>query len=59
MQWLINNREWVFSGIGVFILTLIISFLFKKKSAISQIQQSGDNSTNYQAAQDINIGVKK
>jgi len=27
MEWFISNKEWLFSGIGVFCLTLIISFL--------------------------------
>lgn len=31
IEWIINNKEWVFSGIGVSILSIIIT-LFKKKS---------------------------
>lgn len=58
MQWIFNNKEWVFSGIGVFVLTVIVGFFFKKKSSITQTQKSGKNSTNYQAGGDIKIGKR-
>lgn len=58
MQWLIDNKEWVFSGAGVFLITLIIGVFIKKKRASKQIQKSGSNSTNYQAGGDIKIGTK-
>ena len=61
MNWIIDNKEWIFSGIGVFILTLIIGLFFKNKSKSSklnlksgnksikfQIGESDDNSTNVQ-----------
>jgi hypothetical protein len=57
MEWFLNNKEWIFSGIGVFLLGLIINIVFRKKS-IKQIQKSGKNSKNYQAGGDINIGRK-
>jgi len=31
MQWLIDNKEWIFSGIGVFILAGIAGFVWNKK----------------------------
>lgn len=58
MQWIIDNKEWVFSGIGVFALSLIAAFIFKGKGTTSQTQKSGKNSKNYQAAGDINIGTR-
>jgi hypothetical protein len=56
MQWIIDNKEWIFSGAGIFILTLIIGVFVKKSSTSKQIQKSGSNSTNYQAGGDIKIG---
>lgn len=50
VDWLIANKEWVFSGIGVMLLGLFIG-----RSAW-QRQRSGDNSTNNQAGRDINVG---
>jgi membrane protein implicated in regulation of membrane protease activity len=56
MNWILANKEWLFSGIGVFILSLVISILFKKFRMNKQVQKSGNNSTNYQAAGNIAIG---
>lgn len=58
MKWLIANKEWVFSGVGVFVLSIIIGIVFKNKGSVKQVQKSGDNSSNYQAAGDIKIGRK-
>jgi hypothetical protein len=56
MQWVIDNKEWLFSGVGIFVITLLISIFTRKKSDIKQSQKSGSNSKNYQSAGDINIG---
>lgn len=57
MEWIINNKEWIFSGIGLFIISLAINFFAKKKKA-KQIQKGGKGSKNYQAGGDININDK-
>lgn len=58
MQWFIDNKEWFFSGAGIFLISFLIGMFFKKRSSIKQTQKSGDNSTNYQSAGDINMGHK-
>lgn len=58
MQWIIDNKEWIFSGIGVFIISLIIGLFMKRDSSSKQNQESGDNSTNYQSGKDININIR-
>tara|TARA_B110000196_G_scaffold96366_1_gene83453 strand:- start:4016 stop:4189 length:174 start_codon:yes stop_codon:yes gene_type:complete len=55
---MIDNKEWLFSGVGVFAITVIISIITSKKRTIKQTQKSGSNSTNYQSSGDINIGSK-
>jgi hypothetical protein len=30
-EWIIDNYKWLFSGAGVFILSLVITILFKKR----------------------------
>lgn len=30
MEWIIENKEWIFSGVGVSILTMIVNALFQK-----------------------------
>lgn len=56
MQWILDNKEWLFSGIGVLIISVFLGFIFRKKTDIKQTQKSGKNSTNYQSGRDINIG---
>ena len=55
MQWLLTNKEWIFSGIGVSIIGVLISLFFSRKKP-SQSQKSGDHSENYQAGGNISIG---
>jgi hypothetical protein len=56
LQIILSNKEWLFSGIGVVIIGLILGVFFKKKTGSSQIIKSGDSSNNVQAGRDINIG---
>lgn len=58
MQWILNNKEWVFSGVGVFILTIVGSIIFKTKSCKKNTQNIGDNSFGIQAGRDVKIGRK-
>lgn len=55
MEWVIQNKEWLFSGLGVFIIGIIISMIAKKKKVkIKMKQKSGSNSTNIQIGGDFN-----
>jgi hypothetical protein len=56
MNWLIENKEWVFSGIGVFIIGGIIAIFkkSKKKKTLQMKQRSGSNSKNIQIGGDFN-----
>jgi predicted tellurium resistance membrane protein TerC len=60
MDWIINNKEWIFSGIGVFIIAFVLKiFLSRNNRTIKQIQNTGKESTNIQSAGDININNKR
>ena len=58
MNWIIENKEWIFSGAGIFALSLIIKYLWNKRKINKQVQKSGSYSTNYQAGGNIIIGNK-
>ena len=58
MQWILDNKEWFFSGIGIFVISGILKLISKKKSITKQSQKSGAKSINYQAGGDIHIGYK-
>ncbi len=55
LQWVSDNKEWIFGGIGVSIVAAGIRLFFKKVSSSTQIQKSGKNSKNIQAGRDINV----
>jgi hypothetical protein len=62
IDYILNNKEWIFSGIGVVLLVAFIKLIrrfFKRRSGYvepsqSQVTQAG--STAYQAGRDIIIG---
>ena len=57
LKWIYDNKEWVFSGVGVAIVTVLVSSLLlnKRRNSPGQNQESGKASVNLQAARDINI----
>lgn len=57
MDWIIENKEWLFSGVAVAIIGWIINLFISKKGK-SQKQESGDNSTNIQVGGNFSIGSK-
>lgn len=52
MDWILDNKEWLFGGIAVAVPIAILSWLFANKRS-GQIQKSGDNSTNIQVGGNI------
>lgn len=60
MTFLAENKEWLFSGIGIAVITLIGRFFFKKRQATStQSIRAGDGSTNIQSGGDVKITIDK
>ncbi|WP_312483552.1 hypothetical protein [Stutzerimonas nitrititolerans] len=58
MEWILENKEWLFSGIAIAIPLAIISWLTSSRRN-KQIQKSGDNSTNIQIGGNFKIGGNK
>ncbi len=61
LDWIIENKEWVFSGVGVAIVTTIIGFLIKKQKPEpnNSIQNSRiQNSTVLQNSSIENLHIK-
>lgn len=60
MNWISENREWLFSGLGGAVVMGIAGFLFKRKRdkvELSQSIKTGDNSTNIQGGNDVNVTI--
>ncbi|MCS4308597.1 hypothetical protein M2404_002954 [Rheinheimera pacifica] len=58
MEWILNNKEWLFSGIAIAIPIAIASWLIPSRRN-KQIQKSGDNSTNIQIGGNFKVGGNK
>jgi hypothetical protein len=54
LKWILDNKEWLFSGVAV----AIIGWFFSNRGN-KQIQKSGDNSTNIQVSGSFKIGGDK
>ncbi len=58
--WVIDNKEWLFSGFGIVIVAWVGRLIFKKTCASSsQTIRAGDSSANIQAGRDVNIATQK
>lgn len=58
MEWIIQNKEWLFSGIAIAVPLSVIGWLLSR-SGKKQIQKGGDNSTNIQVGGNFKIGGNK
>ena len=58
MEWIIQNKEWLFSGIAIAIPLAIIGWFFSSRGT-KQVQKSGNNSTNIQVGGNLKICGKK
>lgn len=60
VAWVIDNKEWLFSGVGVVVVAGVVRLILKKTYASStQTIRSGDRSTNVLVGRDVSIGTKK
>jgi len=57
LDWIVANKQWVFSGIGVVALTAFVGFFVKRKRTNGRRQQQSTRgiSTNFQAGKNINV----
>lgn len=59
LKWIMENADWLFSGLGVTILTALGGIFVKKKldNKNSQTINSGNNSTNIQGGGNVNVNI--
>ena len=59
MEWIIQNKEWLFSGIGLAIVGGIWGFFKKKKGNNTPYQsiKAGDDSNNIQGGKNVNVTI--
>lgn len=60
-NWIVENKEWFFDGLGVVLFTSIATIIVKRiqskrqSDGISQSQAGGDGSTNLQIGGDLKV----
>jgi membrane protein implicated in regulation of membrane protease activity len=60
INWLSSNKEWIFSGIGVAVISTIVALFFRRyQIKKKQIQKSGNNSINIQVGGNLNLSSKE
>lgn len=58
MEWISENKDWLFSGVAIAIPLAIIGWLLSSRRK-KQIQKGGDNSTNIQVGRNFRIDGRK
>ena len=58
MEWIIENKEWLFSGIAIALPLSIVGRIISNRGD-KQVQKGGKNSTNIQVGGDFKIGDDK
>lgn len=58
MEWIAENRDWLFSGAAIALPLAIIGWLISSRKN-KQIQKGGDNSTNIQVGGNLEVGSSK
>lgn len=58
MEWILKNKEWLFSGVAIAIPLAIIGWFFSSREN-KQVQKSGNNSKNIQVGGNLEIGNNK
>jgi hypothetical protein len=58
MEWIAENKDWLFSGVAIAIPLAIIGWLISSRKN-KQVQKGGHNSTNLQVGGNLSLGGKK
>lgn len=58
MEWILENKDWIFSGIAITVPLAIIGWFISTRGN-KQIQKGGKGSTNIQVGGNFKIGGKR
>ena len=58
MEWIIENKNWLFSGIAIAVPLAIVGWIISIRRN-KQVQKGGKNSTNIQVGGNFKIGGEK
>ena len=57
MNWIIENKEWLFSGISIIIIGSVIKYFSKNKEKNITILTENKNENNNENKVDVNINI--
>lgn len=57
LKWVIANKEWIFSGLGVALVGFLVNLALRRRAALVQTQSSGPQSTNIQSAGNVTLST--
>ena len=56
LDWIVQNKEWLLSGIAVAVPIAVVGWLVSRRSSTTlQKQRGGDGSVNIQASGDVHL----
>ena len=58
MEWITENKDWLFSGVAIALPLAIVGWFMSSRKN-KQVQKGGDNSTNIQVGGNFKIGGNK
>lgn len=58
MEWIVENKDWLFSGAAIALPLAVIGWFISSRKA-KQTQKGGDNSTNIQVGGNFKVGRNK
>ena len=58
MEWIIENKAWLFSGFAIAVPLSLVGWLISSRGN-KQVQKGGKNSTNIQVGGNLKIGSRK
>jgi len=67
LDWIVDNKEWVFSGVGVVVLTITYNFMTSRKErkgdvnesqAVSRVKAGGDVTINQTIGNDSEVSIQ-
>lgn len=57
MDWVLNNKEWLFGGMGIALIGFISKIIRSKKKSNTIVQKGGDNTINNIGDGNTNIKI--
>lgn len=58
MEWITDNKDWLFSGVAIALPLAIIGWFISSRKN-KQVQKGGDNSTNIQVGGNLKMSRSK